>query len=153
MAIKFFRFLTFTLACFFFQIDAAQAKPFDSQVVQIDLRLQTFVGHPSWLLILKDNDSQQVYPYIYDVQSEYHTWLAFSYTHNFQIIASELSFGPFAKIHNFCHLENLKFHGESLNIVLNGSLTPVPDTSHCLKQRYQDYTFPLTNPLFANPSY
>ncbi len=132
--------------CLFGSFSAiAQNENFITQTVQINTRLHNFYGHPTWLLILRDEESQRVAPYLFDFHKATNFWVAFSFAHKYRITVSRLLFGPFGEIKNFCHLENRSMWGESLNITLKGSLSPVSSTSRCYVMRYHDYSFPIVN--------
>jgi hypothetical protein len=113
------------------------------QSIQINTRFHSVIGNPVWLLILRNADTGVVMPYLYDVRNNDNFWIAFSYGRNYIITASTLKFGPFAVIHNFCHLENGVLSGKSMIITLTGDLTPSPRTSKCRILKYNDYPFPM----------
>lgn len=52
------------------------------QTIQINTRLNQYLGHPSWLLIIRDLDHGQNIPYLYDFESPTNFWLAFTYGRN-----------------------------------------------------------------------
>lgn len=115
-----------------------------NQTIQITTHFQTITGKPVWLLVLRDADSGVVMPYLYDVKNEDNFWLALSAGRNYIITASTLKFGPFAVIHNFCHLEDGVLPGKSMTVTLTGDLTPVSITSRCRVLKYSDNPFTIT---------
>src|SRR3990167_102337 len=109
------------------------------QTIQIRTNLSSFVDKPSWLLIIRDIEHNQVIPYLYDFTEESNYWLAFTYSKNYLITVSELSFSPSGrKIKNFCHLESMGAiqRGTSLQIDITGKLTPRAYTSNCQVLKY-----------------
>lgn len=121
----------------------AQDNPF-GQTFQINTRLNSFVGKPSWLIIVRDVNSGQVLPFLYNIDSTTNFWLGFTFAHAYQVITSELEFGPpNATIHNYCHLENGILDRESFTVTLTGDLTPNRGTSHCHVFKYKQFNFPI----------
>lgn len=124
------------------------------QTIQINTQLDSFVGRPSWVIIIRDIDHNQNIPYIYDFTTEDNFWVAFTYGRQYLITASELQFSPYRsnpyasyshyyserKIHNFCHLESQGriMRGESMSVMLTGKLTPNTDTYSCTVSQYRD---------------
>src|SRR3990167_5866017 len=85
------------------------ADPDDfGQTIQIYTQLKSFVGKPSWLLMIRDVDHGQNIPYMYDFEKGDNFWLAFTFGRNYLITASRLVFNPYnrKKINNFCGLES-----------------------------------------------
>jgi len=112
-----------------------------SQTVQINTRFRSITGKPVWLLVLRDANTGVVVPYMYDLRLTDNFWLALSSGRNYIITASTLKFGPFAIIHNFCHLEDGVLSGTSMIIRLSGDLTPVPSTFKCQVSKFKDIPF------------
>lgn len=129
---------------------ASSAQPMDNfgQTVQIRTDLRSFTGKPTWLLIIRDIDHNQVIPYLYDFDTESNFWIAFTYSRNYVITVSEMSFSPSGrKIRNFCHLESMgAIQRGSLNIYLTGKLTPREYTSTCQVLKYSDANFNIATP-------
>jgi hypothetical protein len=108
------------------------------QTIQISTRLHSFVGRPSWLLIIRDVDNGQNIPYIFDFKRGENTWVALTYGRNYLITVSQLQFAPYHNnpykenpytqktINNFCQLESHGriIRGESLVITIEGHLSP-----------------------------
>ncbi|OGT61535.1 MAG: hypothetical protein A3E85_05505 [Gammaproteobacteria bacterium RIFCSPHIGHO2_12_FULL_45_12] len=114
------------------------------QTIQIYTHFSAYQGHPVWLLIIRDLDRGQVLPYLYEVTQKDDFWLAFTYSRNYIITVSDLTFNPGkGKIHNFCRLENRNLHGESLYITLSGHLTVDTRDFTCQVSRYQDGNFSI----------
>src|SRR5688572_12978243 len=76
------------------------------QTVQINTHFRSVLLKPTWLLILRDMESGQILPYIYDVRGNDNFWLAFSMERTYRVTVSNLQFGKYAVIHNFCNLQN-----------------------------------------------
>jgi hypothetical protein len=110
--------------------DAGTGNPM-GQTLQITTRFHSITGKPVWLLVMRDADTGVVVPYMFDIRNNDNFWLAFSFGRNYIVTASTLKFGPFAVIHNFCHLENGILSAKSMIITLSGDLTPVPLTFKC----------------------
>jgi hypothetical protein len=117
------------------------------QTFQINTRIDSYVGKPTWLIIVKDVVSGQVMPYYFPIYEREQFWVNFTFTNAFRIIVSELQFGPpDAIIRNFCHLQDGILDRESLIINLSGNLTPDRRTSDCHVQRFKSYSFPIVTP-------
>ena len=132
------------LSAFLMFIPAYADNPF-GQTISINTFFSCVSGSPSWLLILRDLDTGQVVPYLYDIRRENNAWLAFSYGRAYQITVSTLTFGPFAVLHNFCGLENLSFRDTSLNIRLTGALTPNRYGFQCRRLPFKNMPFTIMN--------
>jgi hypothetical protein len=116
--------------------------------IQLQTNLRSFVGKPSWLIIIRDIDHNQVIPYLYDFENESNAWIAFTYSKNYLITVSELSFSPSGrKIKNFCQLESMGAvqHG-SIQVYLTGKLTPREYTSSCQILKFSDTNFNIATP-------
>lgn len=113
-----------------------------NQTVQINTRFSSIIGKPTWLVIIRDIKSGQVLPYQFDIKNNENYWIAFSSERAYRITASYLKFGPYAKIENFCHLENGILDGQSLIVSVTGQLTPNPKNTKChvIKQRNAYFT-------------
>jgi hypothetical protein len=119
------------------------------QTIQIQTRLHSFVGHPTWLLIIRDLDSGQNIPYLYDIKRGQNYWLAFTYGRNYLITVSNLkintyksNYNDFAsyEIKDFCHLESNGriIRGESMYITIQGDLTRDPESVSCQVTRFAE---------------
>lgn len=124
------------------------------QSIQITTRLTSFVGRPSWLLVIRDIDSNQNLPYIFNFTENDNFWLAFTVGRNYFVMASTLQFSPYKRdpyrskrIDNFCQLESngRVLRGESIFVTLTGKLTPNTDTYQCTVSRYNDANFTVTD--------
>src|SRR3990167_6617454 len=120
------------------------------QTIQIYTRLRSFVGKPSWLLIIRDIDHGQNIPYLYDISRGNNFWLAFTYGRNYMITVSSMQFAPYRRypwrkkiISNFCNLESNGhiIRGESLYITIKGDLSPFGDGYTCHVSQYADANF------------
>lgn len=129
--------------CLMHQTESLAQALFAGDTIQIYTQFHSVIGKPSWLLILRDMDTGQVLPYVYDIRNNNNFWLALPMSHHYRVTVSTLTFGPFAVIHNFCHLQDGVISWRSLNITLKGNLTPIRGTSHCYIQSYKNLPFPL----------
>ena len=120
------------------------------QTIKIHTHLDSFIGRPSWLLMIRDIDHNQNVPYVYDFTDGNNFWLAFTYSRNYLIIASTLQFAPYKAnpyrtrtIRNFCGLESSGRinRGISIHVTLTGNLTPDTNTFQCNVLRYADTNF------------
>lgn len=127
------------------------------QTIQINARLHSFVGKPSWLLIIRDVDNNRTIPYLFDFKRGTNFWLAFTYSRNYLITVSNLQFSPYSrdpykikKIKDFCHLESHGriIRGKSMSVTIKGHLSPNQDTFSCHISKYTDGNFTITP---ANP--
>lgn len=118
-------------------------KNFLGETLQINTHFRSLTGKPTWLLIVRDVDSGQVSPYLFDIRKNDNFWLAFTFGRAYRVTASTLKFGPYAVIHNFCHLQNGILTGKSMAITLSGDLTPNPEDFNCSVLKYDDSAFPL----------
>jgi len=120
------------------------------QTIQIYTNFSSFVGRPSWLLMLRDVDHNQNIPYIYEFDRGSNFWLALSYGRNYTVVASTMRFHPYKvnpyrtkEIRNFCNLESNGriIRGDSMFVTMSGSLTPNPDTYTCHVSQFPDSNF------------
>lgn len=123
-----------------------------NQIIQIKTRLHSFIGKPSWLLIIRDVVHGQNIPYLFDFRTGENTWIAFTYSRDYVITVSNLQFSPYShdpytvrESNNFCHLESQGriIHGQSMIITLTGNLTPFGNTYSCIVNSYEDLNFPI----------
>jgi len=117
-----------------------------AQTLQIYTHFKLIEGKPSWLLILRDQESGQVFPYLFDVKQNDNFWVAFSKEHDYKVTASEVKFGPCAVIHNFCHLQDGVLSGKSMYVTLSGVISPNRQTAHCHVTTYNDTHFYVVRP-------
>lgn len=143
MSIRKMRLLFWLVISLSFSVTSANALSSMGQTIQINTHFRSVAGKPVWLLILRDADTGVVVPYMYDIRNNDNFWLAFSYGRNYIVTASDLKFGPFAVIHNFCHLQGGIMRGVSMIITLSGHLTPVPVTFKCHVVKYNDNAFSI----------
>lgn len=115
------------------------------QTLQIYTHFKKILGKPSWLLIVRDVDTGQVSPYLFDLKHNDNFWVAFTYGHSYRVTASTVKFGAFAEINNFCNLEDGILSGKSMYITLSGSLTPDRNTSKCFVSKFHEDNFTITN--------
>lgn len=119
------------------------ADEMSGQSLQINTYFHSIIGKPSWLLIVRDMQSQKVTPYLFDLRNDESFLMALTYGHAYRVTVSTLTFGPCAIIHNFCGLENGVITGQSLFITLKGNLTPDPGSSKCHVEKYASMDFPI----------
>jgi hypothetical protein len=115
------------------------------QTIQIYTQFRHFFGKPTWLLIIRDVETGLVTPYIFDIRNNENYWLAFTYGHHYQITVSNLKFGTYGVINNFCGLENGILSGVSMYMTLTGVLTPDPKTTKCFVHQYKNASFTMVN--------
>jgi hypothetical protein len=139
--------MTIRKLCTFFWlglcITSANAQNPFGQTLQINTYFRSVVGNPTWLLIVRDMDTGIVLPYMFDIRNNDNFWIAFTYGHSYRITASTLKWGPFAKIHNFCRLEDGILSRQSMIISLSGNLTPYRYSSYCKVIKYKSIEFPV----------
>ena len=127
------------------------------QTIQINTQLDSYVGRPAWLIVIRDIDNDQNIPYIFNFNTENNFWLVMTYGRNYVVTASELQFSPYRtypkkfhadfyserKIHNFCGLQSggRIMHGESMYVLLRGKLTPNTNTYSCHVSQFRDSNF------------
>ena len=123
-------------------ISSAQAQTLIEQplgqTLQINTHFTAVYGKPTWLLIIRNMTTGKILPYLYDIRNEDNYWIALTEGQVYRVTVSTLTWGPFAKIHNFCHLENGILIKKSMFITLTGKLSP--DT-----KRFQCHIIPYAN--------
>lgn len=141
------------LLCF---AQPALAQPPDNngETIQITTQLHSFVGKPSWLLMIRDIDGDQNIPYVYDITRGDNFWLAFTYGRNYLIVASTMQFSPYRSdpyktktINNFCNLESNGriIRGDSFSVTITGDLSPTPGSYTCNVLRFANTNFTVGN--------
>lgn len=108
------------------------------QIIQINTNFSSVAGKASWLLIVRNEETGEVFPHIFDIKSKDNFWLVFTYGRAYRITASKLTMGPFAVTRNFCHLENGIITGKSIMVTLTGDLTPIPTSYTCKVMQFAD---------------
>lgn len=117
------------------------------QFIQINTRLRSYVGKPTWLLIIRDVDGNQNIPYLFDIRRGDNFWVALTYGKHYLITVSRLQIETYQsrcnhykkyRINDFCHLESNGriIRGESMSITLEGDLTPNSASSRCIVIKY-----------------
>ncbi len=127
----------------FFQTCYAQGFPYPGQTLQIHTHFHSIIGKPTWLLILRDPESQRVLPYLFEPRENDNFWVAFSTAHAYIVTVSKMKWGPFAVINNFCGLENGVITNKSFFITLTGNLSPNVNSFHCGVLKYNDTPFTI----------
>ena len=138
---------------------AAYAQDDDGlgQTIQIYTRFSSFIGKPSWLLIIRDLDHGQNIPYLFEIRKGDNFWIAFTYSRNYLVSVSNLQIETYRsrynkfknyQINDFCNLESAGriIRGESLYITINGDLSPDRETYTCNVSRYPDGNFTVVTP-------
>lgn len=134
-----YRFLV--LCCvFFMNYSIAQAEMGMGETLNIYTQFTQFVGKPTWLLIIRDMETGLISPYIFDIRNKENYWIAFTYGHSYRVTVSNLKFGTYGEIQNFCGLENCILSGTSLYMTLKGVLTPDPKTTKCYVHSFKDHS-------------
>lgn len=131
------------LSCFLFCLGAVNAQQNIAQTLSIYTHFKTIVDKPTWLIILRDIQSGEVLPYLFDIRQNENFWLAFSKEHAYRVTASVLKFGAYASINNFCGIENGILHGKSMYITVTGVISPDSKTSKCHVIKFNQQQFPI----------
>jgi hypothetical protein len=108
------------------------------EVIHIYTQFRYFVGKPTWLLIIRDVETGAVTPYVFDIRNNENYWIAFTYGHSYRVTVSNLKFGTYSQIQNFCGLEDGILSGASMYMTLKGVLTPDPKTMKCFVHVFKD---------------
>lgn len=145
MAIKKICQISLLCLCLFGIALSVKAQSSLGQTLQINTHFRSIIGKPTWLLIIRDVDSGQVLPYLFDIRHNDNFWVAVTFERSYRVVVSNLKFGPFAVINNFCGLENGILSGKSMYITLTGMLTPDPDSSACHVLKYSDMPFTVVD--------
>lgn len=138
---KCWRILLLLISPFFSSLTSAQQML--GQSILINTNFTQIYGKPTWLLEIRDEESKKVSPYLYEIRNNDNYWIAFTFGHTYRIIASSVTFGPFAKIKNFCHLENGIISGQSYMILLKGEMSPDKHSYQCYVEKYQSAGLPI----------
>lgn len=120
---------------------------FLGQTIQINTLFHSFLGNPSWLIVIRDVNHGQNIPYLFDIRKGENTWLLFTQSKNYLIIASTLQINTYGTrhnrfkkytLHNFCQLESHGkiMRGKSLYLTITGDLTPDADSVNCRVSSY-----------------
>lgn len=122
------------------------------QTIQLYTRISSFVGQPTWLLMIRDVDHNQNIPYVFNITSGNNFWVAMTYGRNYLITASTLQFSPYRyypgntkRINNFCQLESNGriVRGESMHVTVTGDLSPYNQQYDCSVSRFPDNYFTI----------
>lgn len=127
------------------------------QTIQIYTRLKSFVGKPTWSLIIRDVDNHQNLPYLFDIRRGHDFWLAFIPGRNYLIISSKLQISSYVAscnrfkkytTNNFCHLETRGriIRGDSMRITIEGNLSPNTDAYTCHVMQFPSPSFTIVRP-------
>jgi hypothetical protein len=111
------------------------------QTLQINTHFDSLQGHPTWLLMLRNVETGEVLPYLYEIKNYDNFWMALSYGRNYRIISSKLQFESSKSISNFCHLEDGIISGKSYVIYLSGNLRPGGRDYVCHTSKFKNYDF------------
>ena len=126
-------------------VNAQEINDF-GQIIKISTNLRSISSKASWLLIIRDMDHGQNIPYLYDFVSGNNYWAALTYSRNYVITVSELTFYPSdRKIYNFCNLQSMGavMHSISMDVTLTGRLTPNMGSFNCHVIKYAESNFSM----------
>jgi len=126
------------------------------QTIQIYTRFHSFVGNPSWTLIIRDIDHDQNIPHLFDIARGENHWVVFTYSRNYLITVSRMQIETYRsrynkyknyRLNNFCHLESHGkiSRGQSMYITIEGDLSPDTHTFSCSVATYPDGNFYINN--------
>ncbi len=116
----------------------AQADNALGQFIQINTRFHSIVGHPTWLLIIRDVQNGQILPYLFDIRSKNNFWIALTFGHSYRVTVSQLQFNSEQQIDNFCALQDGVLNGISMTVNVSGDLTTDPTSYRCHVLKYRD---------------
>lgn len=134
---------TIILLCLFsLNLQAQPADDVFGNTVTINTVLDSYVGKPSLLIILRDIDNGMNLPYLFDIRGRNNNWVAFTYGRNYTIVAAQLQIVKFKPkfntsrkfvTNNFCNLQSNGriLRGESIILTVTGRLTPNAYTYNC----------------------
>lgn len=125
-----------------FLIPVYANNPF-GQAIQINTHFRTLLGNPVWLLILRNEESGAVVPYLFDIRQKDNFWVAFAFGRIYRVTVSNLKFDEHFSISNFCGLESGVITEKSMFITLSGDLTPNRSSSQCHILQYNAMPFPI----------
>jgi len=119
----------------------------NSSTIEIRTRFASFVGKPSWLLTIRDVDSGETYPHLFDISKGENNWVIPTHGYNYLITVSNLRFNTYDakyndyrqyEIKNFCGLESRGriVHGKSALIIIDGNLSKNSNGYRCKIQRF-----------------
>lgn len=123
-----------------------KARETIAQTLNIYTNFKSIVANPSWLIELRDIESGQVLPYLFEIQENKNFWLAFSKQRSYRIVASILKFGPYVTINNFCCLENGILTGKSMYIRVSGTIAPDLRRTRCRVIQFKQEQFTAVDP-------
>jgi len=135
----------FLLPCFW--LSFAYADDNFGQTIEINTDFHSFIGKPSWLIMIRDVDHNQNYPYLFDIKRGDNYWVIPTHSRNYLITASTLKINTYQartnaykqyQIRNFCHLEtNGKIlRGQSIYLTITGNLSSNHNTVNCQVSKY-----------------
>lgn len=139
------RFLQTLFICILFAITLPVYSEDAPHTIEIRTRFSSFVGKPSWLLIIRDIDRGESYPYFFDVQRGENYWAVPTHGHNYLITVSNLRIITYDaydnqykkyEVKDFCHLESRGrvIHGKSALITIDGRLSKNTNGYRCTIQ-------------------
>jgi len=123
------------------------------QTLQINLRFDSWLGHPIWFLNIYDIDHGEYHTYEFPIRRGRNNYLAYTYGANYQVTASIIQFETFNsrndtyksyKINNFCHLQTGRtIRGSSLYITVEGDLYPYYNSYTCNVLKFPERHFTI----------
>jgi hypothetical protein len=113
------------------------------QTLQINTNFDSLKGNPTWLLVIRNTQTGEILPYMYEIKNSDNFWIALSYGRNYRIVSSRLQFESSKSISNFCNLEDGVISGKSYVIRLSGNLRPGGNDYECHTIKFKDYNFQM----------
>jgi hypothetical protein len=136
----------YCLSFFILLTSLAHAEGKVAQTLSITTHFKSIVGNPVWLLELRDAESGQVLPYIFDIKNQNNFWMAFSKERSYRVKASVLKFGSYVRVNNFCYLEDGVLTGKSMYISLTGTIAPGLKRTRCHVIKFNQPEFSIAKP-------
>src|SRR5258707_511785 len=94
-------------------LSLAHADDDFGQMIEINTNFHSFIGKPSWLIMIRDVDHNENFPYLFDIKRGENYWVAPTHSRNYLITASTLKINTYQsrtnifkqyQIRNFCNL-------------------------------------------------
>lgn len=115
--------------------------------IEIRTRFSSYVGKPSWLLTIRDVDTGESYPYMFDIKKGENYWVVPTHGYNYLITISNLRISTYDEswnmykqyeINDFCHLESRGriAHGQSVLVTIDGRLSKNSNGYRCRIQKW-----------------
>jgi len=102
--------------------------------IGIDAHFRNHItGNPTWLLILRDENSGKTTPQLFTFNDRLSGWAFLAPGRDYRVTVSQLSFDNKNVINNFCQIQDGNLSGKSMLIRLSGTLSLNGTTCHILK--------------------